>query len=174
MKRALAILVVLAIIMAIGLVGIVQAGTTTVNIAITAQGSEISITCNQTDWDAGTLAASETAESGLSWGQVENDGGAEAVDISIRGYDMTGGAVTWTLSDDGNAGSGIIGMNAGLEGGSYNIVIKKNASYNLLVDELATDATQNFGLQLKAPTAAVGNEAMTMASSGLLLTGLID
>jgi hypothetical protein len=175
MRKWLAIAVVGAILVTMAMPFLASAATS-VNIAITATGSEINITCNQTSWDAGTLSASETNETAINWGQVENDGGSEAVDISIHGHDMTGGVVTWTLADDGNAGAATIGMKAGLDDADdlFDIVIKKTAAFNLLVDELATDATADFGLKLWAPTSGVGNEAMTMESSGLTLTGSID
>jgi hypothetical protein len=176
MNKVLILTVVVSLMLVLAIPFGVATAATSVNIAITATGSEINITCNQTTWDAGTLSTSETAQTAINWGQVQNDGGSEAVDISIHGHDMTGGAVTWTLSDDGNAGDAIIGMAAGLDDADdlYDIVIKKNAAYNLLVNELATDATEDFGLKFFAPSANVGNEAMTMGSSGLTLTGSID
>lgn len=174
--KKLIVIAALAALVGVMAIPFVASAATSVNIAITATGSEINITCNQSSWDAGTLAASETAQTAINWGRVTNDGGSEAVDVSIHGHDMTGGAVTWTLADDATPGDGIIGMQAGQDDADdlFDIIIKKNAAYNLLANEIATDAYVDFGLKLLAPTANVGNEAMTMASSGLTLTGSID
>lgn len=143
-------------------------------IAVTATGSEAAISLgSNTTFACGTLVADEVAQSGLAYFDVTNDG-SESVDITIHGHDMTGGAVTWTLADDGNNGDGIIGMYAGLDGDAYNIIVKKSAAYNTLKAGLASSATQKFGLQLEAPSATVGNEAMTMASSGVILTATLS
>jgi len=176
MKKELFIIAALVSILGVMAIPLMASADTSVNIAITATGSEINITCNQTSWDAGTLAASETAQTAINWGQVTNDGGSEAVDVSIHGHDMTGGIVTWTLADDATPGDAIIGMQAGLDDADdlYDIVIKKSAAYNLLSNELATDASDNFGIKFYAPTVNVGNEAMTMGDNGVVLTGSID
>ena len=150
--------------------------STTANITITATGSEVDISCNQTIWAIGTVQATQTYATTITWGLVTNDG-SEDVDVAISGDNMTGGAVVWVLSDDGNAGAGIIGMNAGLDDADdlYDIVIKRNTTFNLLVDELTgSGGTEAFGLQFKSPTSGVGNEAMTMINGGVWLTGSID
>jgi len=99
----------------------------------------------------GTVAESSTTETGLTHFTVTNNS-AFAVNITISGTDMTGGT-TWTLSNDGSAGNMIYGLNAGLGGGSYNVVVRRDPAYNTLVSGLAGgETTQQWGLQLLAPT----------------------
>jgi len=110
-----------------------------------------------TSFDFGTLSEGGTYETtgGLTtaYFTVTNSSGF-AVNITIGGTDMTGGT-TWTLSNDGSAGNMIYGLNAGLEGGSYNVVVRRDPVYNTLVSNLSNvepNNTQKWGLQLLAPT----------------------
>ena len=75
---------------------------------------------------------------------------------------MTGGdpLVTWDLSDTGTAGDAIYALHAGLEGGSYSIVVKETENYNTLKSGLASLGTQSWGLQLSAPTLNAEGENM--------------
>jgi len=98
----------------------------------------------------GTVTTSSTHETGLDALSFTNTGNC-AVDVTIKGSDFTGGT-GWTLSDDGNAGASIIGIRAGLEGGAYNIIVKKNATYETLKSDLAIGVTQKFGLKFFIPT----------------------
>jgi len=79
------------------------------------------------------------------------NGSGFAINITIGGIDMTGG-ITWTLADDGSPGTNIYGLKAGLEGGSYDIIVKKNTPYSALVSGLADSVTQRWGLKLYVPT----------------------
>ena len=47
----------------------------------------------------------------------------------------------------------IYGLKAGLSGGDYTIIVKKNSPYNDLVTGLADSGTQDWGLKLWTPTA---------------------
>ncbi len=111
-----------------------------------------------TSFGFGTVAESSTTNTGLAWFTVTNNS-SFAVNITIGGTDMTGGT-TWTLSDTATPGSDTYGLNAGLSGGSYNIIVKKNGPYNELVGSLAGGGgTQDWGLQLLAPTTFTGGGA---------------
>ncbi len=88
---------------------------------------------------------------GLTYFTVTNNSGG-AVDIAISGTDMTGGGYTWTLSDTATPGDMIYGLKAGLSGGDYTIVVKKNSPYNNLVTGLADSGTQDWGLKIYTPT----------------------
>ncbi len=98
----------------------------------------------------GTLSEGSTKDTGLTHFTVTNNS-AFAVNISIGGTDMTGG-VTWELSDTATPGTNRYGLMAGLETGSYDIIVKKTEPFNPLVSELAASNTQRWGLQLFAPT----------------------
>lgn len=100
-------------------------------------------------FDFGYLSADETSATGLTYFTVTNYG-EEAIDIAIKGTDLEG-SLTWTLSDDGNNGTDIYALLAGLDGGSYNIVVKKNSPYNDLVSSLGAGSSQDWGLQIEAP-----------------------
>lgn len=105
-----------------------------------------------------TVAESSTTSTGLTYFTVTNNS-AYAVNITIGGTDLTGGT-TWTLSDTAIPETDTYGLRAGLEGGSYSIIVKKNGPYNELVGNLAEGGgTQDWGLQLLAPTTFTGGGA---------------
>ncbi|MFC1913600.1 hypothetical protein ACFLX7_05375, partial [Chloroflexota bacterium] len=97
-----------------------------------------------------------TTATGLTYFTVTNNS-AFSINITITGTSMTGGT-TWTLDDTATPGSDTYGLNAGLEGGSYNIIVKNSAG-NTLVASLASSGTQRWGLQLLAPTIFTGGGA---------------
>jgi len=102
-------------------------------------------------YDAGIQALSSTVETGLDYFTITNDSNC-VVDVTIGGSDFVGEGTNWTLSDTATPGSNIAGLKAGLEGGSYTIVVKKTLPYNILVEDLSIGGTQNFGLRLYMPT----------------------
>lgn len=91
---------------------------------------------------------------GLTHFKVTNNSGF-AVNITIGGTDMIGG-VTWTLSDTATPETDVYGLMAGLGGGSYNVTVMKNGPYNTLISNLADSSSQQWGLQLLAPTSFTG------------------
>jgi hypothetical protein len=98
----------------------------------------------------GPVGPSSTVPTGLSYFSVTNNS-ESSVNITISGTDLTGGT-TWTLSDTATPGSDTAGIEAGLSGGDYDIIVKKNAPFNTLKSNLASSASQNWGFQLLAPT----------------------
>jgi len=56
------------------------------------------------------------------------------------------------LDDDGNPGTDIYALWAGLKDGSYNLVVKEAPVYNQLVTGLAQGAKQKWGLKIYMPT----------------------
>lgn len=58
----------------------------------------------------------------------------------------------WVLSDTATPGSDVFGLAAGLSGGSYDIVVKQTPTYNVLKAGLAASQTQDWGLQILAPS----------------------
>lgn len=103
-----------------------------------------------TSYDFGNLEANTTKESGLDLFTITNDASV-AIDVSIMGTDMTNG-ITWTLSDSSSPGISIFGLKVGLEGDDYNIIVRKTSPYNLLVSDLASGASQKWGLKIYTPT----------------------
>jgi len=186
MRKAIAILTLLALLLSLGLMQTMTAlaNITTVYITITAQGREIDISCNQTGWNVGTVSANDNITTSKTWARLTSSG-TEDVDVTIGGRHMenAGGTDNWTLANDGAAAADTFAMWAALDGGNWTIVIKNvDETLNLLVDELAT-GTQDFGLCFLAPTSSVGNDLMEMVGDGgtaadnprgLVLTGSID
>ena len=103
-----------------------------------------------TSYDFGIVQNNDTLATGLTYFTLSNYS-SYAVNISISADDMVGD-VSWTLSDTATPGPDVYGLKAGLEGGSYNIIVKKNAPYNILVSGLNPGSSQKWGLQLVAPT----------------------
>jgi hypothetical protein len=113
-------------------------------------GGGLSISNTPSSYNFGTVVPGATISTGLSYFTVTNNSGS-AINITIGGTDITGG-ITWTLSDTGTPGTSTAGLKAGLNGGSYNIVVKKTSPYNILKSNLAGSASQGWGLQLLGPT----------------------
>lgn len=101
--------------------------------------------------DFGVVAEGATPTTGLGFFTVTNNSSG-AITITIQGTDMTGTGTDWDLSDDGTAGTDVVGIKAGLEGGDYTIVVKEDGPYNTLKAGLADEATQKWGLKLYIPT----------------------
>lgn len=103
-------------------------------------------------YNMGVVIPNSTISTGLGYFTVTNNSGS-AVNITIGGTDVTGGT-TWTLSDTATPGTTTFGMKAGLNGGLYDIIIKKTAPFNTLKSNLGSSSSQLWGFQLLAPTAA--------------------
>lgn len=116
-----------------------------------------SITNDPTSFAFGTLAEGSTTSTGLTYFTVTNNS-AFAVNITIGGTDMTGGTA-WTLSDTATPGSDTYGLKAGLEGGSYSVVVPKTGANTLITNLAGADTTRRWGLQLLAPTTFTGGGA---------------
>lgn len=100
--------------------------------------------------DFGLVDPSTTYATGLTRWTVWNNSGF-AINITIQATDMTGGTA-WTLSDTATPGINTYGLNAGVFGGSYSTIVKKNPPYNTLISNLAAGASRQWGLQLLTPT----------------------
>ena len=144
------------------------------NIDITATGSEVNISCNVTLWAIGTVRASATENTtpGYEWGAVSNLG-SEAVNVTVYGNDMEGGAVTWTLSSNSaGAAQFLMYVNTGA-GDNYTIEKEFAGPYLQWATGIAASANQTFGLYFEGPTSGVGNEAMQMTNGGAGATGVV-
>jgi hypothetical protein len=116
----------------------------------TPGSSPPSISNTPSSYNFGVVNPSNTISTGLNCFTITNNSGF-AVNVTVSGTDITGGT-TWTLSDTGTPGAGIVGLKAGLDGGSYDIVVKKTVPYSILKSNLAASASQDWGLQILAPT----------------------
>ncbi len=188
MKKLLGIVVVLILLLALCVMPSsgVFAVSSTATITITATGSEIDISVAPTSWSIGTVHASDNKTTALNAYNLTS-AGSEDVDVTIAGRSMKdtvdGLQKTWALSNTATPGAAIFGMKAGLDGGSWSIVILNvGQTLEKLVDELAT-GIQGFGLNFLAPSSSLDNYEMEMVGStgatgdadrGILLTGSID
>lgn len=110
-------------------------------------------------YNFGTVLQSGTYSSGLTYFTFYNYG-ENAIDVTIRATNMTGATTTWTLNDTATVGSDQYGLKAGLSGGDYTVTVKLTSPYNTLISGLAAAGTQQWGLQLYAPTVMSAFEAM--------------
>jgi len=101
-------------------------------------------------YNFGILIAGAVSATGLNHFEITNNS-AFAIDIYIKGTNMIGGN-GWSLANDGIAGNNIVAIKAGVSGGSYNIIVKKDEPYNLLTEALNPTASLLWGLQMSAPT----------------------
>jgi hypothetical protein len=109
------------------------------------------ISNNLASYNFSTVSEGSATLSGLTRFRVTNLSGF-AINITVSGTDMTGGN-TWTLSDNASTGTDIYGLVAGLnEFSIYNVTVKKNSPYNVLITGLASGAYKDWGLKLLAPS----------------------
>ena len=119
--------------------------------AVGSVPSTIDILNSPSNYAFGLLSENLNYQTGFTHFTVTNNS-AYPVNITIGGSDMTGG-VNWTLSDTATPGADTYGLRSGLEGDTaYAIILKKNTPYNTLVSNLPSLGTQQWGLELIAPT----------------------
>ncbi len=116
-------------------------------------------------YNFGQVEPNASPSTGLNYFTVTNNSGS-IVNITISGTDLTGGT-TWTLSDTATPGATTAGIKAGLNGGDYNIIVKKTAPFNTLKSSLGSSASQGWGLQILAPT---GYTDSTQKNGSITLT----
>jgi len=116
----------------------------------------------------GIVGEGDTKATGLTHFTITNNS-AFAVDIAIKGTDLSNGPKTWDLADDGNPGTDIYALKAGLDGGSYDIIVKKTEAYNPLKSELGAGLTQKWGLEIHMPTTISQPENCTNMSGTVTL-----
>lgn len=166
----LAILIIGAWLLAFPGVG---SAASTLYIDITAQGSEVTITCNCTSWSVGTVHNNDNVATNLSYCNVTNTT-SEAVEITAHGNEMkdaaTGAAETWTLASTGTPGANAFAMFIGVNdtNDDWETTVREHddGSFDKLDNDadttLAASDYWNFGFDFLAPTSSTGNEAMIM------------
>jgi len=115
---------------------------------------KVDITNTPASWDFGTVWENSTYSTGLTAFNVTNTGDVP-VNISISGTNMTG-VGTWTLNDTATPGADTYGLKAGVVGGDYTIIVKKEPTYNNLVTNLGVGNSTQWGLELYTPTSYSG------------------
>jgi len=121
------------------------------SIEIIAQSGFLSLVNTPDTYGFGIISASSTNGTGLDYFTMENTGGVPA-NVTIGATNMTGSGTTWILDNDAVPGDSICGMKAGLNGTSYNIIVKRDIPHNNLKTGLSISSTEDWGLQLLAPT----------------------
>ena len=153
--RRIALSLVLAVVLTLGLVAPALAANPTVSITVTAE--VVAITNTQSAWGIGTVAVdavvyfSATGSQDDDYSQIENTG-TVAVDVEIQGTDIEGGDYDWTLA--AAAGSEIYSLHAN-NATTPTVYDKevKDASYVDILTDLAADGTSDWSMKFVAPTA---------------------
>jgi len=131
---------------------------------------EPEITSTPDNYGFGVLELLTVANTGISYFTLSNAGNC-AVDVTIQGTDLVGGDDTWDLSDSGTRGQNTYALAAGLDDAddNYDVIVRETATYNTLVSDLASDATQAWGLKIWMPTSVTNYDAQQMSGTVTLV-----
>ena len=187
MKKLIAVGIILGAL-AVMLCPSIAGAASVAYIDITATGSEINITCNETLWAVGTVNDAFTTENtGFTWGRITNDT-SEEVHLTVNGNEMvdiaTGAGVVWDLDGDGSPAAGDFSMQVGINDSApaydYDIEDFADAPFLFLVYD-ADDtldgggATWDFGLKFDSGgNPGLGNEAMVMSNAAGTSHAVLD
>jgi len=136
-----------------------------------APGAETTLFSNTPTSQAFSMTRlGESTNTTINYFTVTNSG-TGAIDVLIRGTDLTGGGTTWSLSSIGVQGVDIYSMCAGLDDGDdlFDVIVKKWQPYNQLIDGLAQSATQDWGLKIYTPTSLLATYAGQQMTSTLTI-----
>jgi hypothetical protein len=114
----------------------------------------VAITNTGDTYNFGVVKVGQTYNSTLDYFNLTNTGGV-AVNVTIGATDATNataGTDNWTLADNATPGIDTFGLKAGLSGSDFTIIVKKSATYNDLVANLAAGNSQPWGIKLYTPT----------------------
>jgi len=149
--RRIALSLVLAVVLTLGLV--VPALATNPTVTITIAAEIVSITNTEDTWAVGAVVAGASA---IKWGSsdtystVENTGNVD-VDVALQGTDFEGGDYDWTLGT--TAGNQTYSLYANSDHSTtYDIEVVSSPTYNDLTTSLAADGTWTWSMQLTPPT----------------------
>lgn len=151
MKKVLGILIAFALLMSVPLM---VSAATTADIAVTATPQSISIEISPVEYDFQEVSESETPSTAESYFTVDNTSNIvtdQAISVTT---DTWAGGVTWAHDDGGTPGVDTAGLTANQDGtwGVSDVIIKFNATHNLIVDDQAADTDYDLGIKLYAPT----------------------
>lgn len=151
MKRRILISLLTAVL-AFGAFALPMAATSA-DITVTATPSYIAISCNQSTYDFGTVAASATPSTATNWATIDNTSSVQTDQTIAVTTNTWSGGVTWTHSDTATAGADTAGLSAN-KGGTWGVgdVIVKYSAPNYIAENQAATTDYSFGLKLYAPT----------------------
>lgn len=122
---------------------------TTADITVNATGAYVEISCNQSVYDFGVVAASSTTNTSEAYFGIDNNSSVQTDQtISVTTTTWSGG-LGWNHSDAGTAGDNTTAIYA--HNTSWNIIVK-NGSPNYVAENQAANTDYDFGLSLQAPT----------------------
>jgi hypothetical protein len=131
-------------------------GGTTADVTVTAQGSFVSYTANQTTYNFGIVAASSTTNTSANWILFTNTSSVSTnISVKMLATTWTSTGSGWTHSDTA-AGVNTAAMKA--ESGNVTtwnggVFVKYAASFNeITTAAVAAGASYTSGLSLLAPT----------------------
>jgi hypothetical protein len=151
MKRLLVSLV-LALVLVMSFSAPVLAATDA-DITVTATPEYIAISCDQSSYNFGVVAASSTPSTTTTWATITNSSTVQT-DQTIKVTTATwSGGVTWTHSDTATPGENTAGLKANRGGtwGTGDIIIKYDTP-NFIYENCPATTNYSFGLKLIAPT----------------------
>lgn len=160
--RKVALSLVLAVLLVVGLTVPLVAANPTVSITVTAK--VVAITNTQSTWGIGTVEVDDVVYFSADgnqdddYSQIENTGSV-AVDVEIQGTDIEGGSYDWTLAASTGSEQYSLYCNNETQPTSYTIEVK-SSTYNDICTALpATGSdTCDWSMKFTAPTAFNAND----------------
>ncbi len=127
---------------------------TDADIDVTATPAFVGISCDQTVYNFGVVAASATPSTTTSWATITNTSTVQTDQTISVTTTVWAGGVTWAHAEDGIPGSDIAGLKTN-RGGTWGVgdVIIKNGTPNFIYENCPALTGYSFGLKLWAPTA---------------------
>jgi hypothetical protein len=145
----------IALVLVASFIPLATAGDTDViSVTLTPAGT-LSISCNQSSWDGegAGLGATGTTSPADTWGSITNDGTLRC-DVDVGVNDTS----AWTVG--GAAAYNVFKFYINIEGDAEYAFADGSTDIDF-EEDLAKDATQNFGLKVDMPTSSSTNDAQT-------------
>ena len=123
--------------------------------------------------DFGYSPLDSTVNTVINKWTITNNSGA-AVSITVEGSDWVGGDDIWTLSDTATPGANTVGLKVGLDDADdeFDIIVRKNTPFNILVSALADEEAVSWGTELYLPTSWPDYDGQEMTGTITLVATL--